>query len=55
MLDTEELSNTLKYLYTKYRSRYQFVKPECIVKIKRMFKKPGVQIDLLDAIQEAEI
>jgi len=50
----EELSTTKKFLKTKYESKYRFQKPEVKIEIQRLVRKPGIQIDLIDAIKESE-
>lgn len=47
-----ELSTTKKYLTAKYRARYMFDKDKKKVKINHLFKKAGIQINLLDQINE---
>lgn len=48
----EELSKTGKYLKSKYESRHRFDEQKKTIKIKRLFKKPGIQTNLLDQIDE---
>lgn len=48
----EELSKTAKYLKSKYESRHRFDEQKKTIKIKRLFKKPGIQINLIDQIDE---
>lgn len=50
VLEKEEISNTLKFIYAKYRAKFQFTVQAGTVKVKRLFKKPGVQLDLIDMI-----
>ena len=50
----EEISKTRKYLKTKYSCKFQFSDPKKTFTIKRLFKKPGVQVDLFEMIAEVE-
>lgn len=50
----EEISKTKKYLVSKYEARTQFTNPPVTFKVKRMFRKPVVQMDMLDFINEIQ-
>ncbi len=54
LLETEELSNTKKFLEKKYFAKFRFYEKPTNINIYRVFKKPGKQIDLLDLINEIE-
>ena len=50
LYEGDEIANTEKSIKTKYRIKYPFAK----IKVSRMVKKPGTQIDLEDLIKEQE-
>lgn len=52
--DFEELARTQKHLRAQYEARYRFSDPPRSFTIKRLFKKPGIQTNLLDQIKEVE-
>jgi hypothetical protein len=52
--DHTALSNSKKYLDEKYRARYRFHPNLVSVKINRLIRKPGIQVNLLDMIKEVE-
>lgn len=52
--DFEEISNTKKYLISKYKSKHRFDNPPTVVKVEWLRKAPGVQVDLLEMIEEVE-
>lgn len=54
LVNTTELSNTQKYLEEKYRARYRFHKNLVSIKVERLIRNPGKQVDLLDMISEVE-
>lgn len=47
VFETKELSNTQKYLKSKYLAKFRFNNPRCTVKITRLIREAGVQLDLL--------
>lgn len=53
LLDTIELSKNSAYLKKKYTSRYQFHENKVNVKVSRHYKKPGIQTNLIDLINES--
>ena len=48
--DGEELASTEKQVVMKWKRKFPFA----IIKVTRIQKQPGVQINLIDAIKEAE-
>lgn len=48
----EELSKTAKYLKSKYENRHRFDEQKKTIKVKRLFKRPGIQTNILDQIDE---
>ena len=51
LLDQNEFSKTKKYLSKKYKLLYYFEK-NISIKITRLIKKPGIQMTILDIINQ---
>jgi hypothetical protein len=52
IIEFNEMSNTKKYLETKYNSKYRFSYPDCKILVERIIKKPGKQMDIFDIIKK---
>jgi len=48
----EELSTTKKYLIRKYEMKYKFTEQRVKIKIDRLFKKPGIQLNIIDELSK---
>lgn len=48
----EELSNTKSYLLKKYKLKYMFTNQGCRIKVNKLFKKPGKQMNIFDIIKD---
>lgn len=52
--DHTEIAKSEKVLREKYHIRYRFHKNIVSIKIERLIREPGVQVDLLDMIKDCE-
>jgi hypothetical protein len=48
----EELSITKKHLISKYEMKYKFIEPRVKIKIDRLFKKHGIQLNIIDELSK---
>jgi hypothetical protein len=51
LVDTQERSGTKKRLQLTYASRYKFHENVVSIEITRLTRMPGIQLNIIDAIQ----